>query len=83
MTSLHTTANLLKYRPEVSPHPQHNKLIGLISAAVSAGRQARTGDLFASPEGVKLLLAAYDLFEVEGLHEMAKDVDAPFGTMES
>lgn len=84
-TSLHTTHNLLAYRPEMvsraQPHAQLAKLEALRAACDRCLDYAAVGDLFATVEGVRLINAAHDLFEVDALYDFALDCDAPFGAM--
>lgn len=79
------TANLLAFRPEMAsskrPLSQLDKLEALIAAATKALPFAARGALFDTPIGAALCNAAYDVFEVDGLYDMALDVDAPFGTL--
>lgn len=53
---------------------QADKLESLITAAISARGVAARRDLFCSPDGLKLVRAAFDLFEVDGLFDLANDV---------
>lgn len=55
-------------------HPQLLKLEALRAACDRALLVASKGELFASAEGIKLTNAAYDLFEVDGLYDLAGDV---------
>jgi hypothetical protein len=50
------------------------KLDAMIAAAVSARREAERGNLFASHAGRALVNAAHDIFEVDGLYDLADDV---------
>ena len=63
-------------------HPQLRKLYALMDAAADATPAARTGDLFASKQGKALLLAAHDLFEVDGLYHFAQDVEHEISLLE-
>jgi hypothetical protein len=55
-------------------HSQANKLQELISAATASRPAAMGGLLFCSRPGLALVSAAFDLFECDGLYDIAHDV---------
>lgn len=54
---------------------QTERLTNLMNAAARAFPAAATGDLFASKQGLALINAAFDLFEVKGLYDLRADVE--------
>jgi len=59
---------------ESSLHSQAHKLQTLISAATASRGAAMRGLLFCSRPGLALINAAFDLFECDGLYDLAGDV---------
>ena len=59
---------------DLARHPQAHKLDLLIRAAGAGRDAARHGLLFASPPGLALVNAAFDLFECDALYDLAADV---------
>lgn len=57
-----------------SSHPQSGKLDDLIRAAGTGKLAAETGLLFASRAGLALVNAAFELFECEGLYDLADGI---------
>ena len=55
-------------------NPQASKLADLVHAATAGRAQAERGMLFCSRAGVALINAAFELFECDGLYDLACDV---------
>ena len=60
-------------------HPQFGKLTDLINAANAGSIQAARGTLFCSRAGLALVNAAFELFECDGLYDLACDVAREVG----
>ena len=60
-------------------HPQSGKLDDLIRAAGAGKLAAETGLLFASRAGLALVNAAFDLFECDGLYDLADGIRRDLG----
>jgi hypothetical protein len=60
---------------------QLGKLQNLLTAAYDALQRpaVRREELWASPEGRKLVNAAYDLFEKDELYDFGQDLEREFG----
>lgn len=61
-------------RMESLANPQAAKLAALVRAAAAGEPQAERGYLFCSRAGLALVNAAFDLFECDGLYDLACDV---------
>ena len=59
---------------ESSLHAQAVKLDALLRAAAAGRSAAERGRLFCSRSGLALVNAAFDLFECDGLYDLAGDV---------
>lgn len=57
-----------------APHPQLIKLEALRAACDRGLLAASKGELFACTDGVRVINAAHDLFEVDALYDFAGDV---------
>lgn len=64
--------------PANIPHKQLLDLEALSGLLDRARSVAATGELWATPIGVRILNALYDLTEVDGIYDMARDCEREF-----